>query len=165
MRKDFKELEKMLIQEKSLSDNSILSLYDPDFCSDGKLSASGYHELKEKAKHINLNKQIAINVPRQFSESFSVDLRNYIACEIITLRKSIVSAKKTSLILFLIGVLVFVACKALYEAEFFYEIAVVAFWVFEWSAVEKLFFERSALIRKKMKLLQLAGAEIRCGEI
>ena len=160
IRKDLKELEERLIQEKSLSDHCILSLYETDFCCDSRLSACSYNELKEKAKHINLNEQITISIPRQFSESFAVDLKEYITSEIITLRKNIVSAKRTSLILFLIGVLIFGACKILDETGFFYEFAVVAFWVFEWSAVAKLFFEKPAMIRSKMKLLQLAGAEI-----
>jgi hypothetical protein len=126
-RKELNALEKRLIDKNTLSDYTILSLHDSDFCSDGKLSVSGYSDLKENAKQISMHEHITITIPPQFIDGFSETLEEYISHEITTLRKDIKLLKWSSLLLFLLGVLVFGLNRLLDDARLFYEVSIVAF--------------------------------------
>ena len=46
------------------------------------------------------------------------------------------------------------------ETSIFYEMSVVAFWVFVWGAIDRLFFDLPKLRKEESRLLQIAGAEI-----
>ena len=157
----FRETEKRLTANSLPSDNAIFSLNDSDFDLDGRLSSSGYNDLKNKIKYVNIHAQITITVPPQRMEGFTADLEGNISPELLILKKDIKSLKRSAFLLFLIGGLVFGICRFLDESRLFYEVSIVAFWVFEWGAVEKMFFETPSLNRLRIKLLQLAAADVK----
>jgi len=64
----------------------------------------------------------------------------------------------------LVGSFVFGALKIADQKNLFYEVSIVAFWVFVWGAVEKLFFEMPEMRRSRHRLLRLAGAEVKACE-
>jgi len=157
--KNIKELRKKLIKNFKSSVNNI-ELIDSDFY-DNRLTANSYNTLKEKIKKSNIKEQFIIIAPSIYKDDLLQDIEKYVSPEIVSLEKEMKKIKMTSLLLLLIGSIIFITANIFVEGRLMSEIAVVAFWVFVWGAVEKFFFELPSLRNAEYKLLRLADAEIR----
>ena len=142
-----------------LSDN-IIPLNDDDFEDNGRLLSSSYENIKELTKHLDKKMYLKITLPKKYEKGFLPILDQYITLDILFLEKEVKNIKLISFLLLFTAIVTSITYHYMVETSIFYEMSVVAFWVFVWGAIDRLFFDLPKLRKEESRLLQIAGAEI-----
>ena len=154
------QMEAELRRQSSLSDGERLTLNPEAFDGDGGLTQGGYNQLKEQSRFSLPKAAFVIHIPKMAEEPFEKDLRAFAAKEIIALRKEAHMITRLAALLIAIGTLIIGVSFQFENARVIQEICTVASWVFCWVAIEKYCFERVALKRRIIQLLQIVSAQM-----
>lgn len=161
----YRELEKELEQKlQTRRENEVL--LTGEFFHEEKFSTLGYFRLKQQCEYIAADEEIEIvlaedcaAVEENFKSTFTILGAN----ELSQTKKDLLSARMSSLILMLGGIVWFLMSYLAQTLEWVMivkELFVIATWVFVWAAIEKFFFGRKELHEKRFKLLQMLSAKI-----
>jgi len=136
-------------------------LGDDDF-KDGKLTVAGYDNLKNQCDYIDYLEEIVIKIPPDKKDTFKDSLEFLAANELSKIKKDRIEARAASLILLGGGVLFFLLGNLLefMRRELFFNIVLIACWVFIWAAIEKWFFDRKDLRERRKSILQILAGRI-----
>ncbi|WP_162164049.1 hypothetical protein [Acholeplasma hippikon] len=160
-KKLFKEIEKRLDYKiEKINKNEIV--LKEDVFKDGRLTKLGYVNLKAQAEYISTNDEIDLFIPFAYEAKFMNTLEYLAALEIARIKSDLRQARWIAIILFLIGLVLLIipTIIPLLQQKVFNDIEVIISWVFIWSSVEKMFFERNSLKKDKMKILHILSANI-----
>jgi len=146
-----------------LTDN-IIPLDDGDFGENGKFLSSSYDSLKDITKHLDRKMRLKITIPEKHKKGFLPILDQYITLELLFLEKEIKNIKIISFLLLFTAVVTSIIYHFIVETSIFYEMLVVAFWVFVWSCMDRLLFDLPRLRGEENRLLQIANSEIQSFE-
>jgi len=155
------ELRKKLIKNHIPSDCNSIELSESYF-NNGRLTSDGYEKLRKRLDHSSAWHKIELTIPLKYKDSLPQDIEAYISPEILHLAKEKKRLIKTAVLLLLIGSLIFIPLTLWEGRRFFSEMAVVAFWVFVWGAVDRFLIQLPGIKRAEYKLLLLADAEMVC---
>lgn len=153
----FKEIEYMLDLKSQEVRENILDLDEDDF-GDAGLTASGYHYLKQQCEYLDMSTYIKIMIPRGHKAGLREKLEDLSVNEYRHIKQDRLSAFWVGL-LFLVLSVAF-AVLALFVELWGIETIFIISWVFGWYAIDKWFFDRNNLKRRKDILLQILSADL-----
>ena len=159
-RRELKRLKERIITDYNPECN-VISISESAFCENGKLSADGYEELKSQAKYVGLHDEVTIEIPKKRKVSFLPCLKEYIAKEILDIDAEIDRQKMVIFWLYFVAIFIFTVYNLILDTTVFYQMVLVAFWVCNFNAVEKMIFTIPKLKREERKLLQIASAKLK----
>ena len=120
--------------------------------------------LRNRAKYVPALDRLVVNVALRGPETLH-DLRdavrNATRDAILYAHNELQQIKKLYTLLFVLGVLTFVVktfVTGFFKNAGVNEIFLIVMWVFVWRAVELFFFDRGAIVRESMRLVQLHEA-------
>jgi len=142
-----------------LTDN-IIPLYESDFGSNDKLLACGYSRLKDLTEHLNRDMKLTITMPEKYIEDFKGQLDRFVTLEIISIEKEIKNNRIKAYMMFIISITIAVIYSMISDTFWFYDMSIVAFYVFTWGAIDRVVFWIPKLREEEDWLLQLANSEI-----
>lgn len=159
--KDFKQLEKAITKQYGENRDNVVCLDNEDF-KDGKLSYLGYYRLKQQCEYASIKEDIELIVPKRQEKVFKETLERIGANELSRIKQDISEARTAAAVLMFLG-LIFIALGnfvEFFKGNLIKEIIIIASWVFVWAAVEKWFFDRRDLQKKKINILHILSAKI-----
>lgn len=115
----------------------------------------GYNHLKEEIEYIEIDCDFDISIPKAKKEIFEQDLISYITKDLYNINKKKEELNSVTLLLFLLGILSLGLYYAIFKRYILSDFLIIISWVFIWSTVEKMIFEKPVLKRKRIKLLML----------
>ena len=160
LRKQYRELEKVMLKRHATTAPNVIKLDKDDF-KDGKLSVRGFVHLKEDIDYIPYADVVEIVVAKQYESGLKESIDQMAMHELARSKKD---RRKTEIIVGLC-VLVGAVCLALWQfafqnVQFLGQVTLIAGWLFFWTAIDKLFFERPGQRDLRWNLLQLMSATI-----
>jgi len=155
-KKEFKHLERTLINSYEKKNDKII-VDNNDFDEDG-LTIEGFSKIKQKLEYVSIDDTFDIVVSNKKDEVFRNSLIHYVSKELFIIKKQKDRINKFSIIFLLIGILVMIFYYLFSKTYFLSELFIIISWVFIWAAVEKIFFEKAALKRNRIKLLILISS-------
>ena len=120
--------------------------------------------LRNRAKYVPALDRLVVNVALRGPETLhelADAVRNATRDAILYTHNELKQIKKLYTLLFVLGVLTFVAktfVTGFFKNAGVNEIFLIIMWVFVWRAVELFFFERGTIVRENMRLIQLHEA-------
>jgi len=157
--KQYRELEKEIVKRHRSKREKAATLGNDDF-RNGVLSIRGYTNLKSQFESIQHTEDAAIIVPKEYMSGFKTTLDHMVSDELIHVRKDWRNAIFVSIACLVIGIALLGLGAVLRNTYLMYELTLVASWGFVWAAIEKWFFDRARLHRKRLGLLQILSSDI-----
>ena len=159
--KQYWDMEKALEQKYRGMSKNVATLAESDF-KDGKLDVCGYDRLKNQCDYIAFSEDITIKVPNEYSDWFKDSLEFLAVNELARIKRERRDTRIASIAFLLVGIL-FIGLSILLESlqrVLWLNIVIIVSWVFTWAAVEKWFFDRRSLRKKRRRILQILSAKI-----
>jgi len=159
--KDLNSLERKLIKKYSPKEENEVNLIAEDF-RDRRLTPTGYLRLKQQCEYIPYREDVEIKIPKDMDYHFKARVEYLGSHELLVIRNERKDTQKMAIILFLVGVLLFLFGMVfeLYNVAVVKDIIVIASWVFVWAAVEKWFFDRKDQRENRLNILRIINAKV-----
>ncbi len=164
--KERRKLDHLLTLEKDLLKNyenktDKIIINDKSFDEQG-FTIEGFNRLKEEINYIELDCDFGIIVPEGKQEVFNKSLKHYISKELFYINKKNKQINNIVILLLIFGIAVMALYYFFLKSFVLSDLLIIVSWVFIWSAIEKLFFEKPFLNRESLKLLLLLDSLEKC---
>ncbi len=153
------KLNKLLRMEKKLLSNyenksNQIIISEASFDDNG-FTIEGYNHLKEEIEYIEIDCDFDITIPKGKEDIFNQNLTNYITKDLYNTNKRKEELNRVAALFFLLGIFFLALYYSIFKKYIFSDFLIIISWVFVWTTIEKIFFEKPILTKKRIKLLML----------